>query len=167
MAAFKRGDSATAFLEWFTSAGQGLALAQYLVAEMYISGEGVSKNEAEAAKWFSKAAEQGHAISQAKLGVMYDLGRGVPENDVEAVKWFRKAAEQGDADGQTGLGFSYATGGGIPVNNVKAYMWLSLAKAWGHETAAENLDLVQKQMNTDQIGEAQKLAAEMWEQINN
>ena len=29
MAAFKRGDSATAFLEWFTSAEQGLALAQY------------------------------------------------------------------------------------------------------------------------------------------
>ena len=46
-------------------------------------------------------------------------------------------------------------------------MWLSLAKAQGHETAAENLDLVQKKMNTDQIGEAQKLAAEMWEKINN
>ena len=62
MAAFKRGDSATAFLEWFTSAEQGLALAQYLVAEMYISGEGVSKNEAEAAKWFRKAAE--HMLGQ-------------------------------------------------------------------------------------------------------
>ena len=53
------------------------------------------------------------------------------------------------------------------MNNVKAYMWLSLAKAQGHETAAENLDLIQEKMNADQIGEAQKLAAEMWEKINN
>ena len=67
MAAFKRGDSATAFLEWFTSAEQGLALAQYLVAEMYITGEGVSKNEAEAAKWFRKAAEQGDAYAKTWL----------------------------------------------------------------------------------------------------
>jgi len=167
VAAFKRGDSATAFLEWVTSAEQGLALAQYLVAEMYISGEDVSKNEAEAAKWFRKAAEQGHAISQAKLGVMYDLGRGVPENDVEAVKWFRKAAEQGDADGQTGLGFTYATGAGIPVNNVKAYMWLSLAKAQGHETAADNLDIVKKRMTPADISKAQALASKMWEKPNN
>jgi len=29
---------------------------------MYISGEGVSKNEAEAAKWFRKAAE--HMLGQ-------------------------------------------------------------------------------------------------------
>ena len=32
---------------------------------------------------------------------------------------------------------------------------------------AKSLDLVKKQMKTDQISEAQKLAAEMWEKINN
>ena len=124
LAAYERGDSARAFLEWFPYAEQGFAQAQYLVAEMYIIGEGVSKNEAEAAKWY------------------------------------RKAAEQGDADGQTGLGFSYALGTGVPVNNVKAYMWWSLAKAQGTEMAASNLDILKKEMNTAQIGEAQKLAAE-------
>jgi TPR repeat protein len=38
MAAFKRGDSATAFLEWFTSAEQGLALAQYNLGIMSANG---------------------------------------------------------------------------------------------------------------------------------
>ena len=68
---------------------------------------------------------------------------------------------------QTNLGFMYATGTGVPKNIDNAYMWFSLAKAEGHEGAAKSLDLVKKQMNTDQTSEAQKLAAEMWEKINN
>ena len=36
VAAFKRGDSATAFLEWVTSAEQGLALAQSLIRDAVI-----------------------------------------------------------------------------------------------------------------------------------
>ena len=50
MAAFKRGDSAMAFLEWFTSAEQGLALAQSNFGFMYDKGLGVPENDAEAAK---------------------------------------------------------------------------------------------------------------------
>ena len=53
---------------------------------MYDLGEGVPENDAEAVKWFRKAAEQGHAESQYNLRVMYANGRAVPENDSEAVK---------------------------------------------------------------------------------
>ena len=112
-------------------------------------------------------AEQGDAKAQFTLGVMYDNGKGVPENDAEAVKWFRKAAEQGNASAQSNLGIMYVLGIGVPEDYVKAHMWFSLAKAEGHEGAAKSLDLVKKQMNTDQTSEAQKLAAEMREKHNN
>jgi len=77
-----------------------------------------------------------------------------------------KAAEQGFANAQHNLGFMYEKGMGVPVNNVRAYMWYSLAKAQGDETAASNLDIIKEQMSHAQIDEAQKLAAEWWEEYN-
>jgi hypothetical protein len=53
------------------------------------------------------------------------------------------------------------------VNNVRAYMWWSLAKAQGHENAADNLDIVKNEMTPAQIAKAQELATKMWKKINN
>src|SRR5262249_41104898 len=50
----------------------------------------VAQNDAEAAKWFRKAADQGKAQAQTSLGCMYQAGWGVAQNDTEAVKWFQK-----------------------------------------------------------------------------
>ena len=54
---------------------------------MYEFGEGVPENDAEAVKWYRKAADQGHAQAQYNLGVMYYNGDGVPENHVRAYVW--------------------------------------------------------------------------------
>jgi len=56
---------------------------------------------------------------------------------------------------------------GVPEDYVKVHMRFSVAKAEGREGAVKSLDLVKKQMNTDQISEAHKLAAKIWEKINN
>ena len=103
---------------------------------------------------FRLHAEQGDAKAQFNLGVMYDNGWGIPENDVEAVKWFRKAAEQGNISAQSNLGIMHVLGIGVSKDYVKAHMWFSLAKSEGHEGAAKSLDLVEKQMGTEQISEA-------------
>ena len=63
----------------------------------------MTRDDAEALKWWRKAAEQGDAKAQFNLGVMYDKGQGVMRNYAEAAKWYRKAAEQGDADAQRNL----------------------------------------------------------------
>jgi len=167
VAAYERGDYATALQEWLRLAEQGDAAAQNNLGDMYYIGEGVPENDAEAVKWFRKAAEQGLAEAQVNLGIMYANGEGVPGNDAEVVKWYRKAAEQGHAKAQFNLGLMCATGDGVPMNNVRAYMWWSLAKAQGSEKAVEGLDLVKKEMTPAQIGEAQRLATEMWEKLNN
>jgi len=65
---------------------------------MYDNGEGVAKDEAEAVKWYRKAADQGFANAQFNLGYMYANGRGVVKDEVEAYKWYLLAGAQGDED---------------------------------------------------------------------
>ena len=72
-----------------------------------------AKDDAEAEKWYRKAAEQGIAEAQNNLGLMCVLGRGVPQDDAEAVKLFRKAAKQGYAPAQNNLGEMRRQGRGV------------------------------------------------------
>ena len=70
---------------------------------MYCLGHGVPQDNAEAVKWWHKAAEQGHAGAQLSLGTMYNLGLGVAKNTAEAIKWWRKAADQGSPGAKESL----------------------------------------------------------------
>ena len=70
-------------------AGQHAELETHRVeCGWYTSGEGVPQGDAEAAKWWRKAAEQGNAGAQQSLG---------SQDYPEAVRWYGLAAEQGDA----------------------------------------------------------------------
>lgn len=111
-----------------------------------------------------KSAEQGDATAQARLGAMYDEGLGVPQDDRQAAVWFRKAAEQGDASAQHSLGLMYETGRGVPQNYSLAYSWLSVAAAVGYEEASKSRDKVAKKLSSSQLEEAQKQAAQYFEQ---
>ena len=165
MAAYDRGDYATALREWYPLAEQGDAEAQFNLGLMYRKGLGVPRHYAEAMKWYRKAAEQGDAQAQYNLGFMYDIGLGVPEDYAEAVKWFRKAAEQGNAKAQTYLGFMYHEGQGVTQDYVQAHMWYNLAASRlppgeDRDNAVKNRDIVTKRMTPAQISEAEKLARE-------
>jgi TPR repeat protein len=93
---------------------------------MYVFGEGVPNNEAEAARWYRLAAEHGYATAQLHLAVAYENGHGVPQDEVEAVRWYRKAAEQGYASAQHKLGYAYAYGLGVAINEAEAKRWLRM-----------------------------------------
>jgi TPR repeat protein len=56
----------------------------------------VTKDAAEAVKWYRKAAEQGFAQAQSNLGVCYVNGEGVTKDYVEAYKWLSLASAQGN-----------------------------------------------------------------------
>jgi TPR repeat protein len=127
----------------------------------------VPQDNAEAAKWYRRAAEQGNAQAQSNLGAMYDNGQGVRQDYAEAVKWYRKAADQGEADGQFNLGIMYARGRGIAQDYVQAHKWFNLAAARypaseteNRQEAVRNRDLAASRMNAAQIAEAQRLARE-------
>ncbi len=94
MAAYQRGDYATAIRELRLLCEQGNADAQFSLGAMYRNGLGVPQDYAEAVKWYRKAAEQGHAEAQSNLGVMYYEGRGVPQDDAHVYLWFDLAASR-------------------------------------------------------------------------
>ncbi len=98
VAAYYRGDYATALREFRVLAVQGHANAQNSLALMYGNGRGVPQDYAEAAKWFRKAAEQGSPPAQAGLGIMYNDGLGVPQDYVQAYMWLNLAAARGGGD---------------------------------------------------------------------
>ena len=165
VAAFNRGDYATALREWRPLAEQGNADAQYFLGLMYGEGQGVLQDYAMALQWWRKAAEQGHATAQYFLGLVYDEGQGVPQDDAKARQWWRKAAEQGNPKAQYNLGVMYSNGQGVTQDYVQAHMWHNLAASRfppgeARDNAVKDRDLLAKMMTPAQISEAQKLARE-------
>ncbi|MGB3400003.1 MAG: tetratricopeptide repeat protein [Candidatus Deferrimicrobiaceae bacterium] len=129
---FPTAASSTDVSELTERANKGEAEAQTALADMYRKGEGVPKNDAEAAKWYRKAAEQGVPDAQVNLGLMQANGEGVPKNYGEAVEWYRKAAEQGDEKAQHGLGVMYHNGFGVDRNDGEATKWFRKAAEQGY-----------------------------------
>ncbi len=151
--------------KWYRKAAdQHHTKAQYNLGNMHYSGQGIPYDYTEAAKWYRKAADQGHAKAQYNLGQMYRIGKGVPQDYVETVKWYRKAADQGHAPSQYNLGVMYSNGHGVPQDKVRALMWLHLASSVSDPRvsglAAKSRDKVASSLNSNQIGEAQRLARE-------
>ena len=146
------------FLALKALAEKGDSVAQNSLGMMYYHGEEVAENDADAMKWYRKAAEQGHAEAQYHLGAMYADGQGVLEDSKEAVKWYLAAAEQGNALSQYHLGMMYYDGEGVEKNYVTAYAWWNIATINGNEyakNAKETLFIKLKEKFTpDQITEA-------------
>jgi TPR repeat protein len=94
-AAMKRGDYAAALKELQPLAEKGMSMAQHDLGVLYSKGQGVTRNDAVAARWFRKAAEGGHTNAKYLLGTMYYRGRGVPQDLVQAHMWLSLAAERG------------------------------------------------------------------------
>ena len=92
-----QGAAASKFDETKALAELGMAAAQQDLARRYDNGEGVPENDAEAVKWYKKAADQGDADAQYNLGIMYYRGDGVPENNIRAYVWWSMAKTQGHA----------------------------------------------------------------------
>ena len=141
-AAYSRGDYPTALLILRPLAEKGDLLAQNNLGAMYALGQGVPKNDADAARWYRLAADHGFAKAQNNLGVAYSAGQGVSKNDAEAVKWLRLAAEQGLADAEDNLGVIYANGQGVPRNYPEAMKWYSASANQGFAEAQYHLGIM-------------------------
>lgn len=100
LAAYERGDYATALHEWRPLAEQGSAAAQYRLGVMYAYGIVVDKDYKKARAWYEKAARQGDPRAAYELGVMYELGRGVIEDPHQAAYWFQQGALAGHGPSQ-------------------------------------------------------------------
>ena len=116
--------------------------AYYVGKDYYYGRNGKAQDYAEAAKWFSMAAEKGEANAQIYLGVMYENGEGVTQDYSEAMKWYRKAAEKGEAVAQFNLGLMYNDGKGVDQDYAEALKWYRMAAEQGNAGAQNNLGVM-------------------------
>ncbi len=128
------------FAEEKAKAEQGDATNQCGLGEIYDFGlYGVTKDYAEAVKWYRKAAEQNFTLAQYDLGCCYSFGQGITKDDVEGVKWYRKAADQGLASAQHNLAVHYRDGQGVPQDYAEAVKWFRKAAEQNEANAQYNL----------------------------
>jgi len=94
IAAYLRGDYATALRILEPLAEDGDARAQVAVGMLNETGFGVKQDYKAAAAWYRKAADKGNARAQYNLGALYERGDGVPQDLVQALKWYSLAASR-------------------------------------------------------------------------
>jgi FOG: TPR repeat, SEL1 subfamily len=92
--AYLMGDYETAYNTMISLAKteDGNPYPQYYLGMMYLRGQGVEKNEAEAGKWFIKAAENRLPQAQYKLAELYSQGNGLPRDYESAFIWYSVGA---------------------------------------------------------------------------
>jgi TPR repeat protein len=130
---YRETGNGTQALNWARlAADEGDSGGEAVLAELYHSGLGVSKDDTEAAKWARKSAEQNDPSGEALLGWLAVEGKGVPKDDAEAAKWARKSAEQNDPFGEFVLGWLYLVGKGVPEDDAEAAKWARKAAIQGN-----------------------------------
>jgi len=102
--AFKKGDTQEAIKIWMPLAEKGNQSAQYKLAQIYSSGNGVAQDYPMAIKWYTLAAEQGNVESQSSLGIMYLEGNGVLQDTMKAYMFLYIASENGSKRALSVLG---------------------------------------------------------------
>ena len=121
----------------------GDAKAQYELANLYATGNGLPRDLKLAAHWYEKSAAQGLAPAQYRLGSLYEKGLGVKRSLAQATVWYRKAAEAGNTRAMHNLAVLTAEGGvsGKPDYAVAAH-WFRKAAEFGVHDSQYNLAIL-------------------------
>jgi uncharacterized protein len=128
---------------------------------MYVKGQGVDEDVAEATRWFRKAAEQGQGESQYSMGMRYQLGQSVTQDDKEAARWFKLAADQGIGAAAAALAKQCAVGEGVPQDLVEAYKWAAVAASLPDPNSGDaTLRDLEGKLTPAQLAKAQRRAKE-------
>lgn len=93
--AYNQGHYRTAFRLLNRQARTGHVDSQYRLANLYLRGEGVTRNNRQAAYWYQQAAANGHPLAQHRLANLYHKGIGVGQNMIKAFQWHTRAARAG------------------------------------------------------------------------
>ncbi len=149
-----------------SSAESGYVLGQSALARAYFKGEGVSRNRAEAARWFEKVAAYRKAArpeapprgyqalylrphrssrpgvfktparAQLRLGDIYAEGIDVTQRFETAARYYRLAAKQNLKEAGVKLAKLFLEGRGVPEDREEAIYWLEKARQAGSDEAA-------------------------------
>lgn len=94
---------------------------------------------AEAIRWYLKAAEQDHPDAQYIISAMYREGRIVAQDYEQGLYWCRRSAELNNPEAQCSLGVSYEHGLGVDQDDNEAMKWYRRSAENGFAGAQYNL----------------------------
>ncbi len=94
MAAYARGDMATAVRELVPAARADDSRAQFLLAKIYARTGSAPKERADAVMWYRRAAVNGVVAAMRRLGDIYRDGLGAESDPVQAYAWYDLASSR-------------------------------------------------------------------------
>jgi len=139
IALYRGGNIAAALPLLEADARAGDREAAYILATLYLNGDGVERNTAMAAGWFRRAADAGHGDAAYNLANAYRLGLGTPRDITAALDWYATAAQRGSARAAYTLGTIYRLGDGVRRDYGQAIAWLRDAAARDFAPAEHDL----------------------------
>lgn len=95
---------------------QGFAPSSTLLANLYLDGKGVPRDDAKAVALLRKAADKKNGEAENLLGTLYVTGRAVPKDPRQANEWFHRASDRGIPAADFSLGIAYEFGVGVEKN---------------------------------------------------
>ncbi len=125
-------------LDYLTDVPSADAYKEYLMALMYMKGQGVEQDYFKAFNTFTLASENGYLHSDYYLGNMYYYGLGVQQDYIMAFNYYFKASEGKDSYADYRIAKMYLKGQGVEANIKKAAMYLMNA---GEKIAMAKYDL--------------------------
>lgn len=153
------GDFETAYREFARAAENGLDLAQYNLAILYFTGQGVERDLEQAFHWTEQAALQGHTEAQANLGSLYFEGDGVAKDVTQGVNWFARAGKAGHANAAFALANMYFEGNPVDRNLVQAHAWARQAASNEHPEATELVRRIERRLDDGELSQSRRLFA--------
>lgn len=109
------------------------------IAEMYEKGGSLPENQAEAARWWLRAAKEGDEEAQVATATKLLNGQGVAQDFDQGRYWCREAAKQNDSSGAYCMGYMYQHGLGVSSDLKQARKWYEGAAKGGHRRAIKAL----------------------------
>ena len=124
--------------------------SQYAIGLMYQRGEGVAKNDREAARWYVLASVGHFGPAESAYAGMLQTGAVGGKRDVAAAaKYYKAAAKDGDALGMYQLGLMAQAGTGVPRDYPLAERLFGAAALLGNSDA---MMLIADRFNTGTHG---------------
>ena len=153
------GEFDTAFREFSIAAEEGLDLAQYNLAILYFTGQGVEQDYEQALRWTAAAAKQGHVNAQFNLGSLYLEGQGTRQDNELGIDWFKRAARSGHANAAYALAKIYQEGDTVSGNLIEAHAWAAKAANNEHPEGNSLKGEIEEDLSPTELSQARRLFA--------
>jgi localization factor PodJL len=137
--AYAAGDYKRALSSFLEAAQAGRSYSQFMLASMYLNGQGTRVDNRAGKEWMRNAAANNYPPATYSLGLFNLFGFEAEPDMAAAADYFEQAARQEHGLSMVALGTMYAVGLGVERDRGEAVRWFRLARAHGFSIKDELL----------------------------